>query len=163
MYLLEGAILLGLLGWNYFCYVASVLSDEDWGKLTGPHGVAFAAVVAVIVLWTNKLMSEREAKKEALRRELKEDNIRAEQEAARDVRHKEALATSEAHAETMREFLVKSLEVNIETKQAIADLTTQLKQRPCQLMNPIPDRIASKIHQKQDELKQNSNYGQDPS
>ena len=154
----EGIILLSLLAWNYFCYLSSIIPEEDIKHLTGPYGVAFAAVVAVIVLWSNKIISDSAAKKEALRREQKEDRIRDEQEKAREARHKELVDTNKEYAEKLNSLVAESLTVHRETKKSLDDLTHQLKKRPCQMGLDIDTRIAEKLREKQ--IETISNHGQ---
>ena len=55
--------------------IASIISSEDWDKITGPHGLVFVLICALIVVWTKS---------------VKDDN-------ARERRHREVIAVQEEH------------------------------------------------------------------
>lgn len=70
--LIDGATLYFLAGYQaYFAFI----SDNDWAKITGPHGLVFVLVVGLIVIWTKSLRDD----------------------AARERRHREAISSQEEH------------------------------------------------------------------
>lgn len=133
------AVLLGaLLGWNGFWYHASLISDADWNKLTGPHGVAFLAVCAVIVLWANKVLTDRHRAKDLAIQDQKEDIRREIEERNKEKRHAESLAASRDYADSIKALAVESMKVSMRVDQTLSKLVDQLKARPCQSATQKP-------------------------
>lgn len=140
------AIVLGLaLGWNGAMYLIALISESDWQRITGPHGVAFIAVIAVVVLWLNKLSSDKARVKERAIIEEKEDARRLAEEAARELRHAESLKASREYAFQMQSLAVESMKVTMKVDHTLTELTKQLASRPCQAATlkespaPTPD------------------------
>jgi uncharacterized membrane protein YcjF (UPF0283 family) len=132
MHTLE-AVILGLaLGWNGAAYLIALISESDWQRLTGPHGVAFIAVVAVVVLWLNKLSSDKARAKELATIEKKEDARRMAEEAARELRHAESLKASGEYAHSMKALAVESMKVSMRVDHTLGKLIQALSKRPCQ-------------------------------
>lgn len=128
------AVILGIaLGWNWFCYQAAIISDEDWSKITGPHGVAFIAVCAVVVLWFNKLTGEKSRSKELAAQMEREDERREAEERNKEKRHEENLAASREYAEGMKALAVESMKTTIVVNHTLKDLIKELKNRPCNI------------------------------
>jgi hypothetical protein len=105
--------------------------ESDWSKLTGPHGVAFAAVIAVIVLWGALLGYISKSRKEELAARAKDD-------AAGERRHIEMRDTQAAHAERLIQLTAQSITANINGTHALETLsrnmqylTAEIKDRPC--------------------------------
>lgn len=114
-YFLEGFTLVTLATWSGSTALATVVAEDDWAKLTGPNGLAFAAVVAVIVLWTSRVLSERRSEK------------------SRDDRHKELLAVNKENASDLKEIqrqtteaLVRSAANTAESAAAMRTLSNSL-------------------------------------
>lgn len=117
---IEGTILL-LAGIGTGCnYLIAILSEEDWSKLTGPHGVAFLAVIAVIVLWGN-----------GIRREKQEEKRRVDEEIRRERRHTETLNLQRENSNKLIELTGESIKSNAYVTAAITALTKELESRPC--------------------------------
>jgi len=105
-------IALGLLAlYNGTRYVAGLISDEDWQKITGPHGVAFLAVTACIVLWLN-----------GLRREKIEEKRRSREEAAREARHAENIAVQREAKDEVKALVVECVKSNAMVTAAITSI-----------------------------------------
>jgi len=128
----EGTVLTSLAVWQGAQSFYLGLTESDWSKLTGPHGVAFAAVIAVIVLWAALLAYISKSRKEELAARTVED-------AARERRHIELMNTQTAHAEKLIELTSQSITANINGTHAIETLsrnmqclTMEIKDRPCQ-------------------------------
>ena len=107
--------------------------DEDWIKITGPHGVAFIAVCAVVVLWFNKLTGEKSRSKELAAQMEREDERREAEERNKEKRHEENLAASREYAEGMKALAVESMKTTIVVNHTLKDLIKELKNRPCNI------------------------------
>ena len=136
------AILLGLaLGVNGASYVAELITEGDWQKMTGPHGGMFLLAIAVIALWLNKISDDKARAKAIASQEAKEDARRQEEELNKEKRHAETIAASAEYAYQMKALAVESMKVTMKVDHTLAQLTAQLQSRPCQASSfkPIPD------------------------
>jgi len=118
---IEAAILGLALGWNAFSFHLASISDEDWSKITGPNGVAFVAVMAVVVLWITRIGDAK-----------KEDQRRAKEEESREKRHAELVATNRENAESLKALTVESMKIGIKVEHSLAEMAQQIAGRPCQ-------------------------------
>jgi hypothetical protein len=116
----------------------AIISEQDWNRMTGPHGVAFIAVAAVIVLWANGLRKERLEQKRRDEEALRHEARRQEDEANREKRHKEAMSMQSANADRIMDITVESIKAQGHSAQAIASidstikrLSDELSSRPC--------------------------------
>lgn len=139
----EAVILGAALGWNTFWLHASLISDDDWAKITGPHGVAFIAVVAVIVLWINKIGADKTRASELAEHDRKEDVRREQEEIAKEKRHQENLKSTKAYAEEMQKLAVESMKVTMKVEHTLSKLVSQLNgtqqvEVVNTLENPVP-------------------------
>jgi hypothetical protein len=132
LHTVEGVILGLALGWNAMSYYAQILSERDWQRMTGPHGVAFIAVVAAVVLWLNKISSDKARSKELAEQDAKEDLRRVAEELNKEKRHAETLAASREYADSMKALAVESMKVAMKVDFTLVNLTHQLASRPCQ-------------------------------
>lgn len=114
-YFIEGFTLLTLATWSGSNALATVVSEDDWTKITGPHGVAFIAVAAVIVLWTSRVLSERRSEK------------------SQNDRHKELIAVNRENADDLKELqkqttdaLIRSASHQAESAAAMRTLSNSL-------------------------------------
>lgn len=64
--------------YNGSMYILGVISETDWNRITGPHGVAFIAIVAVAVLWANGLATRKAEDKRRTSEAEAASNSRAE-------------------------------------------------------------------------------------
>lgn len=136
------AIILGLaLGYNGAKYMADLISEGDWGKMTGPHGGMFLLAIAVAALWFNKISSDKSRAKELAILEEKEDARRLAEEAARELRHAESLKASGDYAHSMKALAVESMKVTMMVNNSLRDLTKELASRPCRAATLIPDPV----------------------
>lgn len=115
----EGAVLIYLSVANGWHYVASIFSDEDWNRITGPHGVAFISLAAVVVLWGN-----------GIRRERNEERRREIEEAKREKRHAELVNLQKENAEKLTDLTVQAIITQGKAAEALRDLTKALDKRP---------------------------------
>jgi hypothetical protein len=70
--LVEGTMLSILAIWKG---TATIISDDAWEKLTGPHGLVFALIIGIIIIWSKSVRDD----------------------AARERRHKETIKTQQEH------------------------------------------------------------------
>lgn len=81
--LIEGIILTSLAIWKG---TLAFISEDHWDKLTGPHGLVFALVVGIIIMWSKSVRDD----------------------AARERRHKETLKSQEDHFKQLIDLNAKA-------------------------------------------------------
>ena len=125
----EGVLLASIATAHGAQYFLGLLTETDWLKITGPHGFLFGSVIAVLVLWNSGRVRE---KNEQLRRE--------KEEAAREQRHNQLVATNKENAESLKALTVESIKAQAKSTHAIETmdrniqrLTNELSERPCQI------------------------------
>ena len=112
--------------YNGTLYVVGIISDADWARMTGPHGVAFIAVAAVIVLWAN-----------GLRKERAEDRRREREEKAREERNAQLIAALDKATETNHQLTIDAIKQQADTAKAIGRMDNTIKHNH----NDICDRL----------------------
>lgn len=125
--------------WQGIAAAIAAISEGDWAKLTGPHGVAFVSVVAVIVLWGALLAYISRTNKREETRRKEELAARKVEDEARERRHVEIMTTQGHNAQKLIDLTAQSIAANINGTHAIQMLshdiqtmTNDLKVRPCQ-------------------------------
>ena len=98
-------ILWGMLAlYNGASALLAVITEADWNRALGPHGVAFLAVIAVVVLWGNGIATRK----------------------AEDKRRAEEIASANASRAELLSALKESIDGNHElTKQCIKAIEKQ--------------------------------------
>ena len=134
-HIVEGLCLGALAVWQGGAATITALTESDWSKLTGPHGVAFAAVIAVIVLWAALLAYISKSRKEELAARKVEDE-------ARERRHTELVTTQKAHAEKLIELTSQSITANINGTHAVGTLSKSIEAMAEQVKK-CPGQIAA--------------------
>jgi uncharacterized membrane protein YcjF (UPF0283 family) len=133
MQILEGIVLACIAMVSGAEYVAALFSNSDWERITGPHGVAFLAVTACIVLWVTSLRREKEIAKNEAKRDAAEQILRTEEESRRERRHSETLAMQKENSDKLIGLTAESIKAQIHVTTAIQALSKQLDSRPCGL------------------------------
>jgi len=111
-----------LLAWQGFSAGLALISDADWAKITGPHGLVFVLIIGLCVVWAKSCRDD----------------------VSRERRHKETLAAQEEHfaallelnsktAEDLKDLTIQSIKAQMKATAATIDLSHQLSTRPCQL------------------------------
>lgn len=59
--------------------LSTLISSDDWNRITGPHGLVFVLLIGLIVVWTKSVRDD----------------------AARERRHRETIAAQEKHFATL--------------------------------------------------------------
>lgn len=122
------AVCLGLaLGWNSVAYFASVIPDGDWSKISGPHGVAFVAVVAVVILWLNKVSSDRSRARELKLAEERAEERREEDERKKEQRHIESRTDMHAFTADLKSLTAESIKAQLLTNHSLLANTTKVE------------------------------------
>jgi hypothetical protein len=143
-YTVEGILLLSLAVANGGKFLMGIIMDSDWEKITGPHAFLFGLVIAVGVLWNSGRVQE---KKENVRRER--------EEAARENRHNQLVATNKENAESLKALTVESIKAQAKATHAVETmdkniqrLTIELGERPCQAIQfrPVPGSMPTINH-----------------
>lgn len=126
--IIQGAIWSGLSIYSGSEALGTVISEQDWSRMIGPHGALFLACVGLILMWTNNR-----------RRERREEAKSAREEAAREARHAEQMTLQQANADKLMELTAESIKAHRMSVGAIKSmdrtimlLTEELKDRPCQ-------------------------------
>jgi hypothetical protein len=102
--ILQGCLWGILAIYNGASALIAVISEADWNRITGPHGVAFIAVVAVVVLWANGIATRK----------------------AEDKRRAEEIASANAARAELLKALKESIDSNNDlTKQCIRAIECQ--------------------------------------
>jgi hypothetical protein len=110
-------MLWGILAvYNGVGYAFGIITEADWDRITGPHGVAFISVIAVIILWTNGLLN-RKAEDKRRTQETADAN------AARSDLLKALNAATDSNASLTKQC-IKAIEQNTAAVQAF-DKTCQ--------------------------------------
>lgn len=123
----EGSILAFAALVNGTLAVSEAITETDWLRLTGQHGAIFVLAVVGLAFWAKSVRDEK---------------TRAKEDEARDRRHKEALDAGEAHfnrliemnrvnAADLKEVSMASVKAQIDSTNAIENLTKELSSRPC--------------------------------
>jgi hypothetical protein len=129
-YMLE-ATLLGLAaGYKVAETTMLALTDQDWSKLLGPQGFTVGLIFAVIVLWGNGIVRERN-----------ETKRREKEEASRDARHKETLGLQRENSEKLMNLSVESIKAKGLMVSAFNNLVDELEGRPCSAFKNSLTRI----------------------
>ena len=116
----EAALLSYLAIQNGLNLAASLISDEDWQRISGPHGVAFISVVAVIVLWVN-----------GLRREKNEDSRRVREEVRREARHAETIVLQRENSAKLIDLTIQSIKAQGAVALELKTFRKEMEKRPC--------------------------------
>lgn len=66
--------------------MATLISNDDWSKITGPHGLVFVLIIGLIVVWTKSVRDD----------------------AARERRHRETIKTQQEHFNALLELNEKT-------------------------------------------------------
>jgi hypothetical protein len=121
-------ITLGLLTiWQGVETVGSIISEQDWNRITGPHGVAFIACAACMILWGSSVARDR-----------KEDRRRRAEDEARERRHAETIKLQSDNAESLKALTVENAKTNMRVANAIHSLDQSIK--TLVLQNETADR-----------------------
>lgn len=121
--LVEAALLGIITGYQVTKAAVMAFTDADWSRFMGPQGFTVGLLLAVVVLWGNGVVRERN---EAKRRDAEEK--------ARDLRHAENMAASKQTADEMKALAVESMKVTMRVDHTLNALTEQIQKRPCQAM-----------------------------
>ena len=139
--LIEGIILAAIAAVNGCKLIATVVSESDWQKITGPHAFLFGLIIAVIVLWNSARI-----------REKNENNRRATEAEAREKHHAETLAIQKENSEKLMALTAESIKAHgmaigaiKSIDRTIIALTDELSEHPCLLgatfkPTPPPDK-----------------------
>lgn len=125
--LIEGLVL-GILAIANGCkYIAAMIADDDWAKMTGPYAFLFGLIVAVVVLWNSGRV-----------REKNENTRRAAEAEAREKQHAETLTLQKENSQKLLDLTAESIKAHGMSVGAIKSmdrtiqaLTLELGDRPC--------------------------------
>lgn len=141
----EGVLLGILTAYQFGKTLVLAFTDQDWSRFMGPQGFTVGLLLAVVVLWGNGVVSERNRQTRADRTEQKNDERHAENR--QDIKALTESLTA-LSAEAIR-AQVKSAIVQIENTQCVKDLSEKVAEMnsllavsPClvahQIRKPIP-------------------------
>jgi len=136
-HLFEGAILGILAGYQMGLALLDAITAQDWERLTGPHGVAFAACLSVIVLWGTMVTMVQRFRKDSAAKEARDraDALAREERERTDRReHFEELRNSNKEnviqlmrlTEKHQELAVEAAKVDMKVAHSIVSLETAI-------------------------------------
>jgi hypothetical protein len=117
---------------------ASVITENDWEKLTGPHALAFASTIATLVLWAtgvvvvrrlrlDSLAREARDRKDALEREIRDRSDRAKWFRDLMESNREFSNKLESICNANHEVILTSSRTDMKVAEAIHSLETQVQ------------------------------------
>jgi hypothetical protein len=108
--------------------IVAIISEADWARILGPHGVAVCAILGLAIVWGS-----------GLRKDKREDERRAKEESSREARHAESIRLQKENADKLIEITVENIKAAGKVTQAITSmdrtiqhLSNELSDRPCQ-------------------------------
>lgn len=128
----QGALLTFLALYNGAAAVVGVITETDWNRMTGPHGVAFIAVIAVIGLWVDRKVEKRGEQK----RRDKEDE-------AKEKRNQDLIDALKQLTESNHGLTERAITTIAESKAAIITLDRNIQRLTIEVSDKIPNRRAS--------------------
>ena len=133
-HLIEGAILAVLAGSQAGLALVDAITAQDWERLTGPHGVAFVACMATLVLWGTVVALVHRFRKDSMSKEARDraDSLaREERERADRAAHFEELRSSnKENVERLLDLTEKHQRLTVEAAKVdmkVAHSITQLE------------------------------------
>lgn len=110
-------------------YIGGIISDEDWSKITGPHGLVFVLIIGLLTLW---IKSQRN-------------------DVATERRHKEALSAQKENFELLMEMnttnadglkalTVESIKANMRCIGAIESMDKNIQRLTVEMEDRLPKR-----------------------
>jgi hypothetical protein len=123
----EGVVL-GILAITNGCkYIAAMIADDDWQKMTGPYAFLFGLIIAVVVLWNSGRV-----------REKNENTRRAAEAEAREKQNAETLTLQKDNSQKLLDLTAESIKAHgmsvgaiKSMDRTIQSLTLELGDRPC--------------------------------
>lgn len=136
-HLIEGAILAVLAGSQAGLALVDAITAQDWERLTGPHGVAFVACMATLVLWGTVVALVHRFRKDSMAKEARDraDSLaREERERADRAAHFEELRSSNKEnvdrlldlTEKHQRLTVEAAKVDMKVAHSISTLETAI-------------------------------------
>ena len=129
-YMVEAALLGLAAGYKVTEAACLALTEQDWSKLLGPQGFTVGLIFAVIVLWGNGIVRERN-----------ETKRREKEEASREARHRETLALQRENSEKLMSLSVEGIKAKGMMVSAFNNLVDELEGRPCSAFKNSLTRI----------------------
>ena len=155
-HLIEGSILAVIAGSNAGLAITDAISAQDWERLTGQHGLMFASVVVVMVLWATLVAIVHRFRKDSMAKEARDraDSLaREERERADRAAHFEELRSSnKENVERLLDLTEKHQRLTVEAakvdmkvahsinqlESAISNLAENFSSCPANLKNHQP-------------------------
>jgi hypothetical protein len=132
VYLVEAALLGLAAGYKVAEATCLALTEQDWSKLLGPQGFTVGLIFAVIVLWGNGIVRERN-----------ETKRREKEEASREARHRETLGLQRENSEKLMQLSVEAIKAKGMMVAAFNNLVEELEGRPCSAFKSNLTRVES--------------------
>jgi len=132
VYLIEAALLGLAAGYKVAEATCLALTEQDWSKLLGPQGFTVGLIFAVIVLWGNGIVRERN-----------ETKRREKEEASREARHRETLGLQRENSEKLMQLSVEAIKAKGMMVAAFNNLVEELEGRPCSAFKSSLTRVES--------------------
>jgi heme exporter protein D len=96
------------------------ISEQDWSRMLGPHGVAVVAILAVVALWVSGIKEKSAMKKDIEAREAREEARRTKEEESREKRHNESIQLQTANSDKLLEITAENIKAQAKVTAALA-------------------------------------------
>jgi FtsZ-interacting cell division protein ZipA len=103
------------------------ISEQDWSRMLGPHGVAVVAILAVVALWVSGIKEKSAMKKDIEAREAREEARRTKEEESREKRHNESIQLQTTNSDKLVALTVENIKAQALTTAALASVDRSLQ------------------------------------
>ena len=138
----EGITLIGLATLQGGKITASMFTDADWARFTGPNAFLFGCLIAIVILWNSgrssaataiKRQSELDAKAEArdAAAEAREARMHQETLERQDKNFADLMKLNNKNSADLTKLTVDSITASLRGTYAVETLAKELSSRPC--------------------------------
>lgn len=120
--LIVGIIYVGALCNQAALAVMDFFSERDWDRLMGPHGLAVACLIALVIQWNTGRVAERNKDRRANEDREAANRRHIADAATMDERHKETITMQERNAEKLADLTAESIKASMIVTTTCADL-----------------------------------------
>jgi heme exporter protein D len=103
------------------------ISEQDWSRMLGPHGVAVVAILAVVALWVSGIKEKSAMKKDIEAREAREEARRTKEEESREKRHAESIHLQTANSDKLLTITAENIKAQALVTAAISSMDRSIQ------------------------------------
>lgn len=97
-------------------YIGGIIADEDWQKITGPHGLVFVLIIGLLTLW---IKSQRN-------------------DAATERRHREAMEAQREYADELKSLTVEQTKNSMRFMASIDNMDKNIQRLTIEIEDRMP-------------------------